>query len=40
MLAASIIKEMMAAVSTFETSGQFLETTRRNFPEDSHSQCF
>jgi hypothetical protein len=27
---------MMEAASTFETSANFYQTTRRNIPEDSH----
>jgi hypothetical protein len=37
-LAASIIALMMEAASTFETSVNFYQTTRRNNPEDSHLQ--
>jgi hypothetical protein len=32
----AIIALVMEAVSTFETSVNFCETTRRNNPEDSH----
>jgi hypothetical protein len=34
--AASIIRAMMEAASTSETSVNFYQTTRRNNPEDSH----
>jgi hypothetical protein len=33
---ASIIREMVMAVSTSEMSVNFYQTTRRNIPEDSH----
>jgi hypothetical protein len=33
---ASIIRAMMKAVSTSETSANFYETTRRNIPEGGH----
>jgi hypothetical protein len=33
---ASIIRAMMEAVSTSDVSVNFYETTRLNFPEDSH----
>jgi hypothetical protein len=36
MLAASIIRAMMKAASTSETSVKFYRTTWRNIPEDSH----
>jgi hypothetical protein len=36
MLSASIIGTMMEAVTTFETSVNFYQTTRHNVPEDSH----
>jgi hypothetical protein len=42
MLAASIIKAMIEAASTSETSVNFYQTTPRNNPEDSHlhnSKC-
>jgi hypothetical protein len=32
----AIIRAMMAAVSTSETSVKFYQTTRRSNPEDSH----
>jgi hypothetical protein len=35
-LAASIIRAMMEAASTSETSVNFYQTTRRNISEDSH----
>jgi hypothetical protein len=35
-LAASIIRAMMEAGSTSETSVNFYQTTRRNNPQDSH----
>jgi hypothetical protein len=35
-LAASIIRMMMEAASTSETSVNFYRTARRNNPEDSH----
>jgi hypothetical protein len=35
-LAASIIRAMMEAVSTSETSVNFYQTIRLNNPEDSH----
>jgi hypothetical protein len=35
-LAASIIRAMMVAESTSETSVSFYQTVRRNNPEDSH----
>jgi hypothetical protein len=35
-LVASIIRAMMEAASTSETSVNFYQTTRRNNPEDSH----
>jgi hypothetical protein len=40
-LAASIIREMMEAASTSETSVNFYQTARRNNPENSdlHTQC-
>jgi hypothetical protein len=37
-LAASIIRAMMEAESTSETSVNFYNTKRRNNPEDSHLQ--
>jgi hypothetical protein len=36
MLAATIIRAMMKAASTSETSVNFYQTARRNIPEDSH----
>jgi hypothetical protein len=30
---------MMEAVSTFETSANFYQTTRRSIPEDNHLFC-
>jgi hypothetical protein len=36
MLVASIIRKMMEATSTSETSVNFYQTIRRNIPEDSH----
>jgi hypothetical protein len=41
MLSASIMRVialMMEAASTSETSVNFYETSRRNFPQDSHLQ--
>jgi hypothetical protein len=35
-LTASIMRAMMVAVSTSETSVNFYETARRNIPEHSH----
>jgi hypothetical protein len=35
-LAASIIRAMMEAASTYEMSVNIYQTTRRNNPEDSH----
>jgi hypothetical protein len=34
----SLITLMLEAVSTFETSVNFYQTSRRNIPEDSHLQ--
>jgi hypothetical protein len=38
MLAASIMRPMMEAASTSETSVNFYKTTQHNIPEDSHLQ--